>query len=348
MTTQIATSSAITNYRIYDRTGGGGTEDIYAETLEDAIEAGREWIEAGDWSSEDGTYRTITLQCCVREIVRIQRWIPTVKRIGLAAYLVAGNKKYYLEGQTDGVSMATYELIKQACDNGTAWMTHAEIEEWIDDLVEASPNEDVETVYIEWEDSPQNADDVCMDGEIDEEATSSNDAHDCSGEYSDELPECEISEDGEHDWQSPHSVVGGIKENPGVWSNSGTCWTTKSVCACCGKYKSETDKGSQCHPDQASCVIEIEDADEASLAWIMRQNNGYLPDELGEHLSREEDTLADMRSTVGALQNEAQNISHGIWMEIDELDLSELTRCEAEEWLADIRERLEEAQAEQE
>lgn len=37
------------NYRIYDRTGGCATEDIYAESLEDAIRQGREWIEAGDW-----------------------------------------------------------------------------------------------------------------------------------------------------------------------------------------------------------------------------------------------------------------------------------------------------------
>lgn len=59
------------NYRIYDGTGGGGTEDIYAETLEEAKEAGREWIEDGSWeSSDDGIYRTIELQCKVREIVR--------------------------------------------------------------------------------------------------------------------------------------------------------------------------------------------------------------------------------------------------------------------------------------
>lgn len=289
MTTQIATTATATklaNYRIYDRTGGGVTEDIYADTLEDAIEAGREWIEEGDWSSEDGTYRTITLQCCVREIVRYR------------SEPLPGES---IDEDGDLIDAEGY-LIHTAADMG----------------------------------------------EIDEDATSDNDSHDCSGEYSDDLPECEISEDGEHDWQSPHSLVGGIKENPGVWSNGGTCWTTKSVCACCGKYKTEVNKGSQCHPDESSCVIEIDEADESSLAWIMRQNNGYLPDELGEHLNQEEDTLAHMRSTVGKLQNEAQDISHGIWMEIDELDVSELTRAEAEEWMADIRERLSEAQAGQE
>jgi hypothetical protein len=291
MTTQIATTATATatklaNYRIYDRTGGGCTEDIYAEDLDAAIEAGREWIEAGDWSSEDGTYRTITLECCVREIIR---------------YRSEPLQGESIDEDGDLIDAEGY-LIHTAADMG----------------------------------------------EIDEDATDDNDSHDCSGEYSDELPECEISEDGEHDWQSPHSIVGGIRENPGVWSNGGTIYSTKEVCACCGKYKSETDKGSQCHPDEARCVIEIEDADEASLDWIMRQNNGYLPDELGEHLSREEDTLAHMRSTVGELQSEAQDISHGIWTEINEQEVGELSRAEAEEWLADIRERLEEAQAEQE
>lgn len=65
------------NYRIYDRTGGGVTEDIYAETLEDAITAGREWIEEGDWSGglRDpdpgivGWRRTIELECEVGEII---------------------------------------------------------------------------------------------------------------------------------------------------------------------------------------------------------------------------------------------------------------------------------------
>jgi hypothetical protein len=297
MTTQIATTATATatklanycilaNYRIYDRTGGGGTEDIYAETLDAAIEAGREWIEAGDWSSEDGTYRTITLPCSVREIIR------------------------YRSEPLPGESID---------DDG--------------DLIDA------EGYLI------HTAADM---GEIDEDATDDNDSYDCSGTYSDDLPECDASEDGEHDWQSPHSIVGGIRENPGVWSNGGTSFSTKSVCACCGRYNSETDKGSQCHPDEARSVIEIEDADEASLAWIMSQNNGYLPEALGEHLGREEDTLAHMQGKIGDLQVEAQDISIGIWAEIEETDLSDLTRDEAVEWLEDLTSRLEEAKAESE
>lgn len=43
---------------------------------------------------------------------------------------------------------------------------------------------------------------------------------DCPGEW-DLEPECPESEDGAHDWQAPYEIVGGIKENPGVWGNGG-------------------------------------------------------------------------------------------------------------------------------
>lgn len=37
----------------------------------------------------------------------------------------------------------------------------------------------------------------------------------------------------EHDWQSPHSIVGGIKENPGVWGHGGGI-TIQAACLRCG------------------------------------------------------------------------------------------------------------------
>jgi len=44
-------------------------------------------------------------------------------------------------------------------------------------------------------------------------------------------PKCK-SDDG-HDWQSPHAIVGGIKENPGVYGHGGGV-TIQSVCMRCG------------------------------------------------------------------------------------------------------------------
>jgi hypothetical protein len=46
-----------------------------------------------------------------------------------------------------------------------------------------------------------------------------------------EEPEC-THEDG-HDWQSPHEIVGGIKENPGVYGHGGGV-TMEEVCMHCG------------------------------------------------------------------------------------------------------------------
>jgi hypothetical protein len=44
-------------------------------------------------------------------------------------------------------------------------------------------------------------------------------------------PECVAGED--HDWRSPHRIVGGIEENPGVWSHGGGI-IMEQVCMRCG------------------------------------------------------------------------------------------------------------------
>lgn len=46
-------------------------------------------------------------------------------------------------------------------------------------------------------------------------------------------PEEFVCSEDEHDWQSPHSIVGGIKENPGVWGNGGGVIITE-CCMHCG------------------------------------------------------------------------------------------------------------------
>lgn len=57
-------------------------------------------------------------------------------------------------------------------------------------------------------------------------------------------PECEDGE--EHDWQSPVEIVGGIKENPGVWGHGGGV-IIHEVCLRCG-CKRTTDTWAQ-RPD---------------------------------------------------------------------------------------------------
>ena len=165
-------------YRVYDQTGSGITHDIEAETLAEAVEAGRKWIEGGNWESHDGTIRIgVPLAACVRPVVE-----------------------------------------------------------------------------------DEDGDDITLDQP----------ATDCSGSYSDEEPGCDAADGGEHDWRARHALVGGIRENPGVWSLGGTRMWFRSVCACCGHYRTEDRAGSNRNHDEPEALVRHEGADEASEAWVAR------------------------------------------------------------------------------
>lgn len=165
------------NYRIYDMTGGGVTEDIYAESLEDAIKQGREWIEAGDWGDDcDGE----TLHCEVYEIVRDE------------------------------------------------------------------------------------------DGDVNNSATRRGEMHDCSGTApAAKPPECK---DGTvHSWRAPHDLVGGCKENPGVFGSGHGTVSITHVCSRCGIYW-KVDYGATDSDGRKTTKTTYTDADEASLAWVESLN----------------------------------------------------------------------------
>lgn len=283
----MSTNTKSPNYRIYDRTGGGATQDIYAESLDDAIRQGREWIEDGNWSSEDGTIRKgVTLDACVRPIMR------TV---------------YYIEASYTGCATdrrgpyASLDEARAAADSIRDTLEECDVEDanYAYRLRETHPDAEVEHV-----ESYATGDGDCdytsiysvtgqdVDGLINDEATGDQDAADCSGSHSDEEPECTSEgpgdDDGGHDWRSPYSLLGGLRENPGVWGRGGTTTETKTVCACCGKYRTETHAGSQRNPGDAESVVEYSDADEDSEAWLVRihEEDGWIPDWLAEQLDR--------------------------------------------------------------
>lgn len=167
------------NYRIYDRTGGGVTHDIYAETLEAAIEAGREWIENGDWSGgdhKDGkTYKTIKLECEVGPIVYRPDTAPLDKAL----------IEYYVESDDAGI----YTIVEGNNADDVTKLRDRVQRAGLGDLVEA-PKDGIR----------HEADDVIVlrlvpatgyPEAIDEDATTKADTHDCSGQYSDEIPLCE-------------------------------------------------------------------------------------------------------------------------------------------------------------
>lgn len=78
-------------------------------------------------------------------------------------------------------------------------------------------------------------------------------------------PKCE---EGEHDWRSPYSVLGGIKENPGVWGNGGGV-IIREVCCKCGCYKiTNTWDQNPENGEQGLTSVSYEEADELSLEYV--------------------------------------------------------------------------------
>ena len=81
-----------------------------------------------------------------------------------------------------------------------------------------------------------------------------------------EEPPCDDPAD--HDWQSPHQVVGGLEENPGVFGHGGGAKKI-TVCAHCGMYRvwdgwaTDPEDGEQ-GLESISYLV----ADEKSLAWV--------------------------------------------------------------------------------
>lgn len=83
------------------------------------------------------------------------------------------------------------------------------------------------------------------------------------------LPPC--AEGYEHEWKSPYSVLGGLRENPGVQGHGGGVIITE-VCCHCGIYEI-TDNWAQ-NPDngeQGLTSTSYRDADATSLAWVERR-----------------------------------------------------------------------------
>jgi hypothetical protein len=72
----------------------------------------------------------------------------------------------------------------------------------------------------------------------------------------------------EHDWQAPHSVVGGIRDNPGVWGHGGGV-KIHEVCAICGAHRhTNTWAQDPVTGEQGLRSVSYEPADDDSLAWV--------------------------------------------------------------------------------
>lgn len=70
-----------------------------------------------------------------------------------------------------------------------------------------------------------------------------------------------------HTWCSPHSVLGGLEDNPGVFGHGGGGLLIREVCGHCGAYR-VTDTWAQDGAREGLTSIGYEPADDESLVWL--------------------------------------------------------------------------------
>lgn len=264
-------ANARPNYRIYDRTGGGVTEDIDADSLEDAIEQGRDWIEAGDWSvandahddsDEMARVRSISLECEVGEIV----YRPAEPVLSDALIGTLRADPTWAEGAWQ-VCVSARALVD---------LTAQLVRETGGDWHPAETDEDGD-IWLRW--TP--AVDVAM--EEDEEATRGADCHDCSGTHTDREPDCPVAEG----WDFVGTDTAGM-DDFGCHAHGGTRMTHCEVCRNTGVYRDTSSPGCQRNPDEPTDVVTYRERDEASEAYIVEHHtdDGFLPSWLAEYLDR--------------------------------------------------------------
>ncbi|WP_026332133.1 hypothetical protein [Thioalkalivibrio sp. ALE16] len=128
-------------------------------------------------------------------------------------------------------------------------------------------------------------------------------------------PDCR---EDEHDWQSPHELLGGMEENPGVWGHGGGVTITE-VCAHCGMYR-VTDTWDQSQGPEPVETIEYRDADDTSLAWSAERAILKAPslDSLVEALSERFDSTSERFQERGLVDlpnygGDEPEDTQGIW-----------------------------------
>src|SRR5690606_20836104 len=98
--------------------------------------------------------------------------------------------------------------------------------------------------------------------------------------------ECSASEDGAHRWGSPHELVGGIKENPGVWGGPGCSIRSTSVCLHCGLAYMRRSNSQGCnteydHDEERYSASEDDGA--VSVDELAKHHGLHYPNDLRAH-----------------------------------------------------------------
>jgi hypothetical protein len=148
----------------------------------------------------------------------------------------------------------------------------------------------------------------------------------CVSEFQDDIaieqPEPNCLDGENHDWQSPYSIVGGIKENPGVWGHGGGV-IIKEVCMLCGCQK-VTDTWAQ-NPSNGQQGLTSVKYTEGEYT---EQVNARLVRKAKENLEADEDTLSEKVEGGGYDQDDIDSYSI-VWVDED----GDLVGCDDDELL---------------
>lgn len=114
-------------------------------------------------------------------------------------------------------------------------------------------------------------------------------------------PECR-AHGVEHDWQSPHAIVGGIAENPGVWGSGGGV-TSSECCMRCGCQRT-TDTWAQNPSNGEQGLTSVSyDPGHYDLPWIYDDEHVVRDDEIAaaEEAGACEAALEWLRDNTGCV-----------------------------------------------
>jgi hypothetical protein len=217
----------------YSVTDGNGEIEIEAESAQAAC---WEWVDTGDWGSEA---KTTWVSCRATEVIE---------------------PRY----DASGVTGASFLRDMQAAPDSN----FPEID--ISDL--SASDRDALCSYLRADDGSLSEGDQEYCGEIADEIEALDAPEPESESHTIKIPPTEPDCcAGSHDWASPLSVVGGIKENPGVYGNGGGVVITE-VCRHCGRYQiTDTWAQNPENGEQGLTSVEFRDSDESSEAWLTRR-----------------------------------------------------------------------------
>lgn len=148
----------------------------------------------------------------------------------VADWIATGRKVFRLRDGDSGVEkIIEAESMQAAIEEARDWAEDADYEERVMARVhinELGGDRDSETIEVEAGPLPQPPETDCG------------------------------TEDDDHEWTSPYDIVGGCRENPGVWSKGGTRVIFQYVCSRCGLSKTVDHAGEQRNPGQIEESIE--------------------------------------------------------------------------------------------